>query len=882
MFSIRAVAMVAAFASVSCHCFALSEPKNNHVDAGNISSASTNTLSLDDIDRLSWGDGIISPLEQVGVIMTECNCRARQQSAHHSSTLDLSGTWEMAEDNNGVPQWNEAVTANIPGSIHTALFEAGLIPDPLTGINDSIALQQSYKGWWLRRNFNHTPAPDSSRMILDFEGIANYCAVFLNGVEIGTHEGMFGGPTIDVTDMLRKGENSLVVKLEPVPNIATGMTGLDRDSWRNTVVINCVYGWHYAKIMPLGIWQPVKLRQQSAVRMENPFIITRSTDGDMRLCVTLHGTTPADSLILSITPPGADGPTQHFSAPVTSESGKVAFFDFTVKKPRLWWPNDMGEHPLYEATLTLQSPQGSDTHRMKFGIRTIEMRPLPSGKSPDRYDWTMKINGHEMFVKGTNWCSVDALLRFDSLRYTRMLTSAASQHLQLLRAWGGGAPETDRFYELCDSLGLMVFQEWPTAWNSHNDQPYKVLEETVVRNTLRLRNHPSLVMWGGGNESTEPFGKAIDMMGRVSVELDGTRPFHRGEPWGGSRHDYGCWWGNLHLNHNLNMTADYWGEYGIPSMPDRETVDRYLDGEPYIFPVRHDSRFNHHMPVFGNVDEIKKAEQLCRYFSAPDSLDDFIIGTQLAQVVGGCSVIERARTRRPQCAGVWYYKLNDVYPALSWSSIDYYGCLKPYHYFLARSMAPQNTVILFNRTNLCSQSVKLPWFLLDDFGNLADSNVTATATVYNYNMHPVHTVSHTLIPDSTVVRLPDIELDGQMTDSELLLFKTDLTDSAGKLIARNWYFTNYETRQGILFDFPGHVRCGDKLKVQQTSTGVTVTNHTNHPAVGVTLRAPGHQHEITFSDNYLWLDAGESRHINTNMAVPEITVTAWNLSSWSN
>ena len=133
-------------------------------------------------------------------------------------------------------------------------------------------------------------------------------------------------------------------------------------------------------------------------------------------------------------------------------------------------------------------------------------------------------------------------------------------------------PETDDFYELCDKYGILVMQEWPTAWNSHNTQPYAMLQETVERNTKRLRNHPSLIMWGAGNESDKPFGPAIDMMGRLSIELDGTRPFHRGEAWGGSQHNYNCWWDDAHLNHNLNMTAPFWGEFGIASLPHIETV----------------------------------------------------------------------------------------------------------------------------------------------------------------------------------------------------------------------------------------------------------------------------------------------------------------------
>ena len=128
-----------------------------------------------------------------------------------------------------------------------------------------------------------------------------------------------------------------------------------------------------------------------------------------------------------------------------------------------------------------------------------------------------------MFVKGTGWCTMDSSMDFSRARYDRFLTLARLQHVQMLRGWGSGMPETDDFYDLCDRKGILVLQEWPTAWDSHLVQPYDVLEETVRLNTLRLRNHPSLAMYGGGNESGNPFGKAIDMMGRYAVELDGTR-----------------------------------------------------------------------------------------------------------------------------------------------------------------------------------------------------------------------------------------------------------------------------------------------------------------------------------------------------------------------
>ena len=265
-----------------------------------------------------------------------------------------------------------------------------------------------------------------------------------------------------------------------------------------------------------------------------------------------------------------------------------------IPEPRAWWPNGLGEPNLYRLTLSLKSESAGETDvsSTTFGLRTLAMKPFPAGPRQCFYDWTFVINGRPTFLKGTGWCTMDSSMDFRRERYERFLKLAQQQNCQMVRGWGSGMPETDEFYDLCDRLGITVLQEWPTAWNSHLNQPYDVLEETVKLNTLRLRNHPSLLMWGGGNESNNPSGNAINMMGRLAIELDGTRPFHRGEPWGGSDHNYACWWGDVHLDHNLKMTSRFFGEFGIASMPNIESVQRYLpENEKNVWPLAEDSVF---------------------------------------------------------------------------------------------------------------------------------------------------------------------------------------------------------------------------------------------------------------------------------------------------
>ena len=434
-------------------------------------------------------------------------------------------------------------------------------------------------------------------------------------------------------------------------------------------------------------------------------------------------------------------------------------------------------------------------------------------------------------------------------------------------------PETDDFYELCDKYGILVMQEWPTAWNSHNTQPYTILQETVERNTKRLRNHPSLIMWGAGNELDKPFGPAIDMMGRLSIELDGTRPFHRGEAWGGSLHNYNCWWDDAHLNHNLNMTAPFWGEFGIASLPHIETVRRYLDEEKEVWPPQRSGNFTHHTPIFGTMREIEKLTQYSGYFMPKDSLASFILGSQLAQVVGVRHTLERARTLWPHTTGALYYKMNDNYPGVSWSCVDYYGIIKPVHYFVQKSFAPLAAVMLFDRSNLASQEVSLPVYLLDDCQTLEKEPYQVKVSIYNALLDTVATHTFNGIGDDNVVKkLGEINLNREQTKSTMLFFVLDIIKD-NKNIYRNYYFTNYEVRPGSIVSMPQ-----TEIKMERTGNMVTLTNTGKHPAIGVHVEVPEKMDQLIVSENYIWLNPQESKILKINLESPVI-VKGWNLQS---
>lgn len=828
--------------------------------------------SMDELDRISFRAGL-SPLERDGFRMEKIKNGLLGNGDIKNTELSLSGEWLLAEDGlDGRPEWDNSIQAIVPGSIHEVLFKAGRIPDPMIGRNDSVAEKHSYHRWWLKRIFENENIYVNPK--LRFAGVANHCWVWLNGHCLGEHEGMFGGPDFEIKEYLKAGKNELVVLLDSIPRVYNGgWPATANEAWKQTVVVNCVYGWHYAKIPSLGIWQDVFIEDCPPDRIENAFIATKDLSGEMRLNIDLkREQIQAGGIRVRIEPYNFEGETQEFFWKFKDNSGNLNL-DFKLDNPKLWYPNGMGEQSLYKATVDLLiENQVIDRKKVVFGVRTIEMASLPGGPRPDKYNWTFVINGVSMFVKGAGWCTMDTMLDFSEVRYRHFLTAARDQHIQMLRAWGGGLPETDIFYRLCDELGIMVMQEWPTAWDSHKTQPVNVLKETVVRNTLRLRNHPSLVMWGAGNESSNPFGEMIDFMGKVSIELDGTRPFHRGEAWGGSKHNYNCWWDGLHLNHNLNMTADFWGEFGIPSLPLKEHVLYYLDGEEYSWPVDKNGNFAHHTPIFGTNGELEKLEQYSGYFMPDSTLDCMILGSQLAQVEGVRHTLERARTRWPYCTGALYYKLNDNYPGLSWSSIDYYGGVKPLHYFLKRSYAPLVSVLLFDRTNMAAQQVSLPHYLLDENERWCGKEIKVRVSIYNQDFKEVLDSTIVVFPEEKVSFLGDVSLNVEQTDVVMLYYKTDVMDAAGKVLARNWYFTNYETKQGCILESKR-----SKLSYSQNGRILILKNNDVIPAVGVTVEVPGKASSLLLSDNYFWMDPGEEKKIEINVDGIAV-VKGWNVS----
>lgn len=838
--------------------------------------------SMDEIDLQSYDPGP-SPLDTPPITVT-----LTEGAATHSEppgSLLLDGEWEMAEAGDESERlsgpWDDSIPADVPGSVHAALVKAGRIPDPTFGTNQKIAKQESFKTWWFRKEFAWKRDDRAPRLV--FDGVCNRCTVWLNGTKLGEHEGMFGGPFFDV-DHLLEATNTLVVKLEPIPFETHPQRNVDNPennhSWAKTVVFNNVYGWHYSNLPSLGIWRSVRIEETPAVSVADPFISTSdAASGILDLVVDFVGaqSSSVGRLSVSVEPENFDGTSYSFESRITfDEPSYRRHFRFTLPDARLWWPVDLGDPNLYRLRVSFVPDDGQavpDHRETVFGVRTVLQAPLPEGPDPDLYNWTFVINGEPHFIKGTNWCTLDPLMDFSRARYERFVNLAVDQHVQMFRPWGSGMPETDDFYDLCDRNGILVFQEWPTAWNSHETQPYDVLEETVRLNTSRIRNHPSLAIYGGGNESSEPFGPAIDMMGRLAVELDGTRVFHRGEPWGGSLHNYNVYWGRQHFDHNLDLIAPFFGEFGVACSPPYESVQRYLpNDERDLWPPREDGAFAYHTPIFNTRQGVSRLTQYARFFLPENcTLQEYTVASQLSQAIGLRHPLERARTRWPDCTGALYYKMNDNFPAASWATADWYGAPKIGHYVVQDAFAPLHACLLFQTLKLAGAPAEFPVYLLDDANALADAEWTVVVRAFDGSLSEVERREFTGSGSiDSPARLGDFGLEYGQTDSAPLLFVTEVT-TGDEVVDRTFYVANFDYEKGCLFALPR-----TSLSLSSGKNEVTVKNTGKLPAVCVSIERPGHVDSFRAGDGCFWLDPGETRRVTVS-ETDGLEATAWNL-----
>ncbi|MET9674824.1 glycoside hydrolase family 2 protein [Streptomyces sp. NPDC006482] len=628
--------------------------------------------------------------------------------------------------------------ATVPGCVHTDLLASGAIADPFIGHHETEIAWVGRQAW----SYVTEPVHDSAheRTELVFEGLDTAAEVFLDGASLGATRNMHRVHRFDVTGRTGPLEvrfSSAYEEAERVRALTGDRPNVYPEPFQYIRKMACSFGWDWGPtVVTAGMWRPVRLEHWSTARLSEvrPLVTVDGTTGRVELRVRVARTESGAVLPLSLRATVSDtgsattvdtsGETPFATVSDTTvetafETAFEAAFDgdeavvvLEVPEARLWWPRGYGQQPLYELDVTLLDEDGAplDTWSRRIGFRTVEV-----DRSTDEHGtgFTFVVNGVRIFARGVNWIPDDVLpSRVTPDRYRTRLTQAAEANIDLVRIWGGGIYEDDAFYDVCDELGLMVWQDFLFACAAYpEEQPLRGEVEAEARdNVVRLMPHPSLVLWNGNNENLWGFrdwewetplagdswgeGYYLGILPRIVAELDPTRPYTAGSPWSGSwdhhpndprhgtHHSWEVWNRQDYAEYRANVPR-FCAEFGWQAPPALATLRRALPDE--VLAPDSPGMLHHQKAEDGNG---KLNRGIDHHFGLPEN--DFDRWHYLAQVVQARAVaagIEHWRANWPVCAGTVVWQLNDCWPVSSWAAIDGDGRLKPLYHELRRVYA---------------------------------------------------------------------------------------------------------------------------------------------------------------------------------------------------
>ncbi|MGW0562289.1 glycoside hydrolase family 2 protein [Streptomyces sp. NPDC003016] len=602
--------------------------------------------------------------------------------------------------------------ARVPGCVHTDLLAAQLIPDPFIGRNETEIAWVGRRAWSYVTDLSHDSAHERTDLV--FDGLDTAAEITLAGEVLGTTRNMHRGYRFDVTGRtgtLEVGFASAYDEAAVVRDLTGERPNVYPEPFQYIRKMASGFGWDWGPtVVTAGMWRPVRLEHWSTARIARVRpLVTVAQDGtgrvEVRLRVERTERGAGRRLVARARVAGTRAEAE------VSFDGEEAVLRLEVPGARLWWPRGYGEQPLYDLDLTLLDEAGAlDTWHRRIGFRTVEL-----DRSADEHGTgcTFVVNGVRIFARGVNWIPDDVLpSRVTPERYRTRLTQAAGANVDLVRIWGGGIYEDDAFYDVCDELGLMVWQDFLFACAAYpEEQPLRGEVEAEARdNVVRLMPHPSLVLWNGNNENLWGFrdwewepalagdswgeGYYLGLLPRIVAELDPTRPYTAGSPWSGSwdhhpndtrhgtHHSWEVWNRQDYAEYRASVPR-FVAEFGWQAPPAMATLRRALPGED----LAPDSpgMLHHQKAEDGNG---KLDRGVARHFALPgNDFDRWHYLTQVVQARAVAAGIEHWRANWPVCAGTVVWQLNDCWPVSSWAAIDGDGRLKPLYHELRRVYA---------------------------------------------------------------------------------------------------------------------------------------------------------------------------------------------------
>lgn len=640
----------------------------------------------------------------------------------HESPIDLSGSWQLSDTQDGI-----SCPMQIPGDVHSALLGEKLIPDPYFGANEEAVQWVAKRDWKIRRSFIAEQVADGY-WTLTLDEVDCIADVYLNGVLLGRLQNMFRRHRFEVAQHLCVGVNQIELHFHDA--FAEGQRRYEnhsiempytRNGYRRAAMnflrkTQCASGWDWnICLMPIGIYGEITLRRSALAVIEHVEALQVHHAGnpdasvDVTVAVQLRSY-GAGTVCLEVE---FDGELQRQDVAVTAGISSCQAV-FKVTSPQLWWPAGQGEQPLYQLSVRMDGM----LEQRRIGLRTIT---LITEKDDVGTSMKFNVNGRDIFSKGVNWIPGDALpSRITPHAVIPQLEAAVAAHMNMIRVWGGGNYEKEWFYDACDELGLLVWQDFMFAcmhYPSDRDFLGEVRAEATYQ-VRRLQHRACLALWCGDNEIIGAMGwydatknnrdryiVNYDRLNRtledVVLDHDPSRRFWASSPslgeldfadaWHcdtrGDMHFWDVWHSAMPFEHYRTVAPRFCSEFGFQSFPSIECVESFV--LPEDCNVSSPVMEVHQRNIGGNA---RMLETMTRYFRFPRDFEQMIFLSQIQQGLAMKTAIDFWRSLKPRCMGTLYWQLNDTWPVASWSSIEYGGRWKVLQYLARRFNAPVTVI----------------------------------------------------------------------------------------------------------------------------------------------------------------------------------------------
>ena len=794
----------------------------------------------------------------------------------------LAGAWEFHQAGSEV--W---LPASVPGGVHTDLLALGQIPDPFVADNEKRVQWVAEADWVYRYSFYcSAELLAEEKIFLVCEGLDTLATVVLNGHKLGRTDNMFRRYEWEVKSFLYKqGANEITIDFSSPVKFATEMQairplpGVPRAIPGGPYLRKSPYqfGWDWGpQLPPIGIWKEIRLIGYSQARIANLHLRQEHDSGNVaveaRVVVQRWQEIPI-AAVVRITTPNEE----IIEKLVAITDRDEAVVKVPIPNPELWWPNGYGEQPLYQVVISLIRDDPSqedvlDQGRYQIGLRSMELR-----QEPDQWgrSFVFAVNSIPIICKGSNWAPAESFpTRITDEQLEWLIRSATEAHQNMLRVWGGGFYEEERFYDLCDRHGILVWQEFIFSCSIYplNDPDFmENVRLEVIENLRRLRHRASLALWCGNNEmewgwvdwnwnrpELQDLKAAYDLFFHQTLPAwcrtedtdhsywpsspSSDTPFV--DPNGqhqGDSHYWDVWHGRKPFTAYRDQFPRFMSEFGFQALPPLETIRTFADEADwnmtsYIME-------QHQKNASGNSLMVG---QMLDTFRLPKDFASLVYLSMALQAEGIRYGVEHWRRHPDRVAGILYWQLNDCWPVASWSSLDYHGRWKALHYAARRFYAP---LLLSIEEKRHEQAVYVSNDWLDPWdGTVKWSLETLVGEVLISGTAPVNAAPQA----STLVC--KLDFSNQIKDDNIrkLVFLAEL-----------WQADRFVTRQTAYFAPIKHLTLTDpaialNLQSQNGELIIELTSQSLALLVEVSLAGA----DVVFSDNSFNLPAGRSIQIS--------------------